>query len=115
MLGPSIARFLLTGVSVLIVSAFLPGMKARTYGDALWFAFMVAVCGAVLGFFLFPVALLGWALFGRVATFFGGGIVFLVAQRFSKGIEFSGCLMASVAALLVTTLTEVMVSLIFHA
>lgn len=98
-------HFLLSGVSVLLVAAVLPGIRVKKYSDAVLFSVVVAVLNVlvweVLGFVTVPAA---WLTAGIVA-FFLNGAVFLMARKLVRGVEIDGCLIASIAALVVSALT----------
>lgn len=98
-------HFLLSGLSVLLVAAVLPGIRVKKYTDAVLFSVVVAVLNVlvweVLGFVTVPAA---WLTVGIVG-FFLNGAVFLMARKLVRGIEIDGCLIASIAALLVSALT----------
>jgi putative membrane protein len=94
-------KFALSGVSVLIVAAILPGMRVRSFLDAVVFAVVVALLNAVawqvLRVITIPASILTLGIFALVLN----GIIFLVAQKVARGVEISGCFIASIAALLV--------------
>lgn len=96
-------EFCLSALSVMIVSAVLPGMKVRGFVDALLFAIVTAFLNVLAWHTLlaifsvtFSVATLG------VGIFIINGLIFLVAQKVVRGVEISGCLIASIAAFLVS-------------
>lgn len=102
-IGKLLLEFALSGVSVLIVSAVLPGMKVRSFFDAFGFAVVVALLNMLawktfLAIFsvTFSVITLG------IGFFIINGLIFLVAQKVVKGVEISGCFVASIAAILVS-------------
>jgi putative membrane protein len=103
-----VARFLLTGLSVLIVAAVLPGMQVQRYRDAVWFAVVVAVLNVVawrlLGLLTVPFT----ALTAGVGYFIVNGVVFLVAQKAARGVRISGCFVAAIAAALVGFVNSVL-------
>jgi putative membrane protein len=98
----SIVHFLLSGLSVLLVAAILPGIRVRKYSDAVVFSIIVALLNAlvwkVLGIVTIPAAILTLGVVG----FFLNGAIFLVAKKVVRGVEIDGCLIASLAALLVS-------------
>jgi uncharacterized membrane protein YvlD (DUF360 family) len=76
-------------------------MRVRSFFDALGFAVMVAILDVIAWKLLAPFTY----TFG-VVTFGAGflivnGLVFLVAQKVVRGVEISGCFIASIAAVLV--------------
>jgi len=94
-------QFVLSGVSVLIVAAILPGMRVRSFVDALAFAIVVALLNAiawkVLAILTIPMTILTLGIFGLALN----GFIFLLAQKIARGVEISGCFIASIAAVLV--------------
>jgi putative membrane protein len=98
----TIIHFLLSGLSVLLVAAILPGIRVKKYSDAVWFSVVVALLNAVtwdlLGIITIPAAVLTLG----VVAFFLNGAIFFVAQKVARGVEIDGCLIASIAALLVS-------------
>ncbi len=97
-----LVEFALSGVSVMIVSAFMPGMRVRSFLDAVFFSVVVAILNVlawqVFGIFNLPLKWLTLGLWG----FFVNGFIFLGAQKVARGVEISGCLVASIAAVLVS-------------
>lgn len=97
-----LVHFLLSGASVLIVAAILPGMKVRSYFDAVGFAIVVAVLNTIVWrvfFFLsWPLAIVTLGGFALLIN----GLVFLLAQKVVPGVRIAGWLTAIVAAVLVT-------------
>ncbi len=106
-----VAQFLVTGVSVVIVAALLPGMRVKRYGDAVGFAVVTAVLNVIVwrAFALLsvPFTVLTLGLGGFVLN----GLIFLVAKRFVSGVQISGCLVAAIAAALVSVCN----SMLMHA
>jgi len=98
----TVIHFLLSGLSVLIVAAILPGIRVKKYSDAVWFSVVVALLNAVvwklLGMVTIPIAVLTLG----VVAFFLNGAIFLLARKIVRGVEIDGCLIASIAALLVS-------------
>jgi putative membrane protein len=95
-------HFLLSGLSVLLVSALLPGMRVRKYADAVWFSIVVAVLNVVVWRVLGAVTIPLGVLTLGIAVVALNGVVFLVAKNVVRGIEIDGCLIASIASILVT-------------
>lgn len=106
-------EFALSGVSVLIVSAVMPGMRVRSFFDAFGFAVVVALLNILawktfLAIFsvTFSVITLG------IGFFIINGLIFLVAQKVVRGVEISGCFVASIAAVLVSLCNSVIMALL---
>ncbi|MDP3278409.1 MAG: phage holin family protein [Deltaproteobacteria bacterium] len=106
-------QFLVSGLSVLLVAALLPGIRVRKYSDAVWFSIVVAALNVlaykVLGIITIPMAVLSLGIF----AFFLNGALFLVAKKIVKGIEIDGCLIASIAALLVSLVNAALQAFLF--
>lgn len=103
----SLVQLLLTAVSVYVVAKILPGIKAKSFGSAVWFAFLVAVLNAALWTFLWPLALPFKVLTLGLGGFVLNGLVFLAAGRISGGVQVSGCLSGILASIAVTFLNGV--------
>ena len=93
----------LTGVSVMIVSALLPGMRVRGFLDAVLFALVTGF----LNVLAWHTALVLFLALFSVVTFGVGiviinGLIFLVAQKVVRGVEIDGCFIAGLAAFLVS-------------
>jgi putative membrane protein len=98
----AIVHLLVTGLSVLIVGAVMPGMRVRSYGSAVWFALVVGVLNALVWYLLAPLSY-GFAfLTAGIGALILNGIIFLVADKFSSGVEISGCFVAALASLAVS-------------
>lgn len=95
------AHFLLSGVSVLLVAAFLPGMKVERFGSAVWFSVMVAIFSAVAWKVMAIVTVPFAALTLGIGYFLVQGGVFLLAKKLTPGVQISGCFTAMVASVLV--------------
>lgn len=93
----------LSGVSVMIVSAVMPGMRVRGFFDAFAFAAVVAILNVIAWHTLAAVFTVTFSVitFG-IGILIVNGLIFLVAQKVVRGVEISGCLVASIAALLVS-------------
>lgn len=94
-------QFLLSGVSVLIVAAVMPGFKVKTFGASLAFAIVVAIFDAIAWHGL---SLLTWGftfVTMGVGFFVINGLIFMLATKVVKGVEISGCFVAAIASLLV--------------
>lgn len=96
------AHFLLSGVSVLLVAALLPGMKVDRFRNAVWFSVMVALFSAVAWKVLALVTVPFAAITLGVGYFIVQGLVFLLAKKVSPGVQLSGCFTAMVASALVS-------------
>lgn len=106
-------ELLLSGVSVLIVAAVLPGMKVRSYLDAFGFAVVVAVLNVLAWKTFLAIFSVGFSVLTLgVGFFIINGLIFLVAQRIVKGVEISGCFIASIAAILVSLCNSVIMGLL---
>ena len=104
-----LVHLLVSGVSVLVVAFLLPGMRVKSYGAAVAFALVAAVLQFVCWEVLWPVTLPLTVLTLYLAKFFLNGLLFLIARSVVPGIEISGCLTASFAALAVTFADGVLV------
>ncbi len=97
-----IIHLLVTGLAVLIVGKLLPGIRVKSFGSAVWFAFVVAVLNTIVWTFLSPLSY-GFAfLTAGIGALILNGIIFLVADKFSSGVEISGCFVAAIASLAVS-------------
>ena len=94
-------RFVVTGLSVLIVAAFMPGMKVKSFFDAFAFAVVAAIFNVlawgVFGLITWPFAVLTLG----IGMFIVNGLVFMLATKIVKGVEISGCFVAAIASVLV--------------
>ncbi|HVY47945.1 MAG TPA: phage holin family protein [Minicystis sp.] len=105
-----ILRLLVTAFSVLVVGKVLPGITVKSYGSAVWFAFVVAILNAIVWHF-WPFKFMSYAFtLGTlgIGALILNGIIFLVADKFSSGIEISGCFMAAIASFCVTVLNTIL-------
>ena len=114
-LAAMLLHLLLTGVSVFIVAKVLPGIEARSFRSALWFAFLVAVLNAVMTAVFWPLTIPFKVLTLGLGGFLLNGLVFLAAGRISGGVRVSGCLTGVLASIAVTFLTGVLRHLLFGA
>ena len=95
------AHFLLSGVSVLLVSAFLPGMKVERFSNAVWFSVVVAIFSTV-AWKVMALVTVPFAMLTLGAGYFVvQGLVFLLAKKVTPGVQISGCFTAMVASALV--------------
>jgi putative membrane protein len=98
----AILHLLATGLAVLIVGKVMPGITVKSFGSAVWFAFVVAVLNAIVWTVLSPLSY-GFAfLTAGIGALILNGIIFLVADKFSSGVEISGCFVAALASLAVS-------------
>jgi putative membrane protein len=104
----SLVHLLLTGVSVYIVAKILPGIRARSFGSAVWFALIVGVLNAILWTVFWPIAfpfkVLTLGLGGLVLN----GLVFMLAGRIAGGVQVSGCVTGALASIGVTFLNGIL-------
>ena len=93
----------LTAVSVMIVSALLPGMRVRGFVSALVFAFVTGFLNVVAWHTFAAVFSVAFSVvtFG-VGIVIINGLIFLVAQKLVRGVEIDGCAIAALAAFLVS-------------
>lgn len=109
----TLLEFVLSAVSVMIVSALLPGMKVRGFVDALLFAVVTALLNVLawhtlLAVFTVTISVLTLG----IGMFIINGLIFLIAQKLVRGVEISGCFIASIAAVLVSLLNSAMLALL---
>lgn len=97
-----VLKFLLSGVSVLIVAAVLPGMKVKRFFDAVAFAIVVAIFDTVAWHWLWPLSATFSVLTVGIGVLIINGLIFLLAQKVVKGVEISGCFIAAIASVLVS-------------
>lgn len=95
----SIVHLLVTGLSVLIVARVLPGMTAKTYGSAVFFALVVGVLNAIAWHFLAPFTITFTLLTLGIGGLVVNGLIFLTADKVVEGIEISGCFTAVLASI----------------
>lgn len=97
----------LSAISVMIVSALLPGMRVRGFVDALLFALVTGFLNVLAWHSLAAV----FSVVFSVVTFGVGiaiinGLIFLVAQKVVRGVEIDGCLVAAIASFLVSVVNS---------
>jgi putative membrane protein len=97
----TLGHLLVSGLSVFIAAKLMPGMRAKSFGAALAFAFIIAVLNAIAWHFLAPLTIAFSVLTLGVGALVVNGILFLIAGKVS-GVEFSGCIVAALASLFVT-------------
>jgi putative membrane protein len=105
-------KFALSAVSVLIVAAVMPGMKVRSFFDAFGFAIVVAILNVIAWKLLAPLTYTFGVLTLGVGFLIVNGLVFLIAQKVVRGVEISGCLVASIAAVLVGLVNSAIMQLL---
>lgn len=85
-----VIRLLLTGISVLVVGAVLPGIKVKSYGSAVGFAFVVGILNAVAWYLLAPLTWPFALLTLGIGILIVNALVFLLAGRIVSGVSISG-------------------------
>ena len=95
-------RLLLTGLSVLIVGRVLPGVRVKSFGSAVLFAFVVGILNAVAWTFLAPLSVTFTVLTLGLGALVINGALFLLADALVPGVQISGCFTAVLASLGVT-------------
>ena len=103
-----ILQILLTGVSVLIVGKLLPGVKVRSYGSAVLFAFIVSILDVIAWKFLGLLTLPFAVVTAGLGVFVINGILFMIADAAVPGVQISGCVTAVLASVGVTLINWVM-------
>lgn len=94
-----VLRLLLTGVSVLVVGAILPGIKVKSYGSAVWFALAIGVLNAIAWYLLAPLTWTFAVLTLGLGILVVNTIVFLLAGRVVSGVSISGWFTALLGSL----------------
>ena len=97
-----ILKFVLYGVSVLIVGAVMPGMRVRRFIDAIGFAVVVAILDTIAYHWLWPISVGFGVITVGIGFLIINGLIFLLAQKVVRGVEISGCFVAAIASLLVS-------------
>jgi putative membrane protein len=108
----SLVHLLITGLSVYVVAAIFPGIRARSFGSAVWFAFVVGLLNAVLWTLFWPLALPFKVLTLGLGGLLLNGLVFSLAGRISRGVQVSGCITGALASIGVTILNGVLVRIL---
>lgn len=85
-----LVRLLLTGLSVLVVGAILPGVKVKSYGSAVVFAFVVGILNAIAWYLLAPLTWTFAALTFGVGILVINAFVFWLGGRIVSGVSISG-------------------------
>jgi putative membrane protein len=95
-----IVNWLLSGVSLLIVAAIVPGIEIAGFGTSLIAAIIIGLVNATLGFFLrivtFPLTLITFGAFLIVIN----ALMLKVAAALMPGFRVRGCLPAVIGAVL---------------
>ncbi len=92
-------RLLLTGVSVLVVGAVLPGIKVKSYGSAVLFAFVIGILNAIAWYLLAPLTWTFAVLTLGLGILIVNALVFLLGSRIVSGVAISGWVTALLASL----------------
>lgn len=83
-------HLLITAVAVLIAARIVPGIRVKSFGSAVVFAFVLAVLDVILGKILvllaLPFVLLTFGLFLIVIN----GFLFWLADKAVEGVEVDG-------------------------
>jgi putative membrane protein len=95
----AIVHLLLTAVSVMLVSKVLPGIRVRSYGSAVGFAFVVAILNAIAWFFLAPLTIPFAIITLGIGILVVNAFVFLLADKMIEGVEIDGFGTALLASL----------------
>lgn len=98
-LAQFVLRLLLTGVSVLVVGAILPGIKVKSYGSAVLFAFVVGILNAIAWYVLAPLTWTFAVLTLGIGILLINALVFLIGSRIVSGVKISGWVTALLASL----------------
>jgi putative membrane protein len=109
----ALAHLLCTGLSVYLVAQIFPGIRARSFGSAVWFAFLVGVLNAVLWVVFWPLALPFKVLTLGLGGLVLNGLVFMGASRIAGGVQVSGCLTGALASIGVTFLNGILLRMFF--
>ena len=85
-----IIHILIFAVAVLLTARIVPGIRVKSFGSAVFFAFVLAILDKLLFglliFLAFPFVLLSFGLFLLVIN----AALWLLANRLVKGIEMTG-------------------------
>ncbi len=96
-----LVHFLVMAVSVLVVAFLLPGFKVRGFLDALGFAVLVALFNAIAWTVLRAFSISFSVLTLGIGALVIDGLIFLGAAKIVRGVEISGCFVATIGYLLV--------------
>ncbi len=104
-------HWLLSGLSLLVVTRILPGIQVDGFGAALIAAVVIglisATVGLILKIVLLPVIILSLGL----VYFLINGLMLKLASEFVPGFRVQGCLTAVVGAVLLTVVDYVFTSI----
>ena len=104
----SLVRLLLTGVSVLIVGALLPGIKVKSFGSAVLFALVLGIFNAVAWYLFAPLTWTFAVLTLGIGILIVNALVFLLAGKVVSGVQISGWFTALLASLGVSLINAVL-------
>lgn len=97
-----ILDFLLTGLAILLIGAILPGVKVKSYGTALWVAFLIGLLDATIGFILrlltFP---LNWLTLGLI-YFVIYVVVIILVDKLVRNFEIKNFMWTVIFAILLS-------------
>lgn len=106
-------QFAVSGVSVLIVAALLPGMRVRSYFDAFAFAVVTALLNVLAWHTFLAVFSVAFSVITvGIGILIINGLIFLIAQKVVRGVEISGCFIAAIAAVLVSVVNSAILALL---
>lgn len=101
-------HLLVTAVAVLIAARIVPGIRVKSFGSAVVFAFVLAVLNVILGKVLIvlalPFVLLTLGLFLIVIN----GFLFWLADKVVEGVEIDGFGSAMLGSLVTSVLSWAM-------
>ena len=101
-------HLLVTAVAVLIAARVVPGIRVKSFGSAVVFAFVLAVLNVILGKVLIvlalPFVLLTLGLFLIVIN----GFLFWLADKVVEGVEIDGFGSAMLGSLVTSVLSWAM-------
>ncbi|MBI2390548.1 MAG: phage holin family protein [Deltaproteobacteria bacterium] len=109
----TLLEFVLSGVSVMIVAAVMPGFRVRGFFDAFLFAVVTALLNVLAWHTFLAIFSVTFSVFTLgIGILIINGLIFLVAQKVVRGVEISGCLVASIAAVLVSVVNSAILALL---
>jgi putative membrane protein len=107
-------HLLVTAVAVLVAERIVPGIRVRSFGSAVVFAFVLAVLNVILGKILvvlaLPFILLTLGLFLIIIN----GFLFWLADKVVKGVEVDGFGAAILGSLLTSLVSWGIMFLFSH-
>jgi putative membrane protein len=92
-----IISLLVYAVIILLAAYITPGVQVKSFGTALWIAFLLAILNPTLGWmitFFFHVATFGlfWLMgLGFILRFFAFVIIIRISEGLSGGFRTQGC------------------------